>query len=89
MCYNSPMSKYTPLDTKETKAVFLEKIQILFDSMENVIAAHETWLEDATDWTKRDEEGLVRLSRSWLDESLEEGKEAIQNLKRYKIFKNT
>lgn len=83
------MSKYTPLDKKETKDVFIEKIQILFDSMENVIAAHETWLEDAADWTKKDESGMVRMSRSWLDESLEEGKEAIQNLKRYKVFKNT
>ncbi len=81
------MSKYTPLDTKPTKAVFLEKIKILHEAMENVIAAHETWLEDATDWTKRDEEGMVRLSRSWLDESLEEGKEAVKNLKRYKMFK--
>ena len=81
------MSKYTPLDTKQTKAAFLEKIKILHDSMENVIAAHETWLEDAADWTKRDEEGMVRLSRSWLDESLEEGKEAVKNLKRFKMFK--
>ena len=81
------MSKYTPLDTKPTKAVFLEKIKILHEAMENVITAHETWLEDAADWTKRDEEGMVRLSRSWLDESLEEGKEAMKNLKRYKIFK--
>jgi|TARA_R100001244_G_scaffold129620_1_gene101193 hypothetical protein len=83
------MNKYTPLDKKETKAVFIEKIQILFDSMENVIAAHETWLEDASDWTKQDGDGMVRLSRSWLDESLEEGKEAVKNLKRYKILKKT
>jgi len=81
------MSKYTPLDTKQTKASFLEKIQILHEAMENVIAAHETWLEDSVDWTKKDYSGMARLSRSWLDESLEEGKEAVKNLKRYKMFK--
>ena len=67
----------------------MAKMKILFEAMENVIAAHETWLEDAADWTKRDESGMVRLSRSWLDEALEEGKEAVKNLKRYKILRES
>ena len=80
------MSNYTPLDRKPTRDQMMAKMKILFEAMENVIAAHETWLEDAADWTTRDESGMVRLSRSWLDEALEEGKEAVKNLKRYKIL---
>jgi hypothetical protein len=80
--------KYTPLHNRQTREQFLEKIQILHEAMENVIEAHETWLQDATDWTKKDESGMVRMSRSWLDESLEEGKDALKNLKKYKIFQN-
>ena len=83
------MSKYTPLDRKETKTQLMAGMKILFEAMENVIVAHETWLEDASDWTTRDESGMVRLSRSWLDEALEEGKEAVKNLKRYKILRES
>tara|TARA_R100000781_G_C4032090_1_gene110930 strand:+ start:62 stop:316 length:255 start_codon:yes stop_codon:yes gene_type:complete len=79
---------YSPLSNKKTREPFLEKIQILHEAMENVIEAHETWLRDAADWTKKDESGMVRMSRSWLDESLEEGKDALKNLKKYKIFQN-
>ncbi len=77
---------YSPLSNKKTREPFLEKIQILHEAMENVIEAHETWLEDSLDWTKKSE--MSRLSRSWLDESLEEGKDALKNLKKYKIFQN-
>jgi hypothetical protein len=81
------MSKYTPLDRKETKTQLMAGMKILFEAMENVIEAHETWLTDAADWTERN--SLTPLSRSWLDESLGEGKEAIKNLKRYKIFRES
>jgi len=81
------MSKYTPLDRKETKTQLMAGMKILFEAMENVIEAHETWLTDAADWTERNP--LTPLSRSWLDESLREGKEAVKNLKRYKIFRKS
>ena len=83
------MTTYTtspPLDKASTKEEFLEKVDRLFDSVEDILAAHETWLEDSLDWTKKSE--MSRLSRSWLDESLEEGKDALKNLKKYKIFQN-
>jgi len=75
-----------PLDKASTKEEFLEKVDRLFDSVEDILAAHETWLEDSLDWTKKSE--MSRLSRSWLDESLEEAKETLKLFSRYKRFKN-
>ena len=63
----------------------MAKMKILFEALENVIEAHETWVTDAADWTRRNP--MTPLSRSWLDESLAEGKEALENLKKYKVFK--
>tara|TARA_R110000765_G_scaffold47439_1_gene97431 strand:- start:781 stop:1041 length:261 start_codon:yes stop_codon:yes gene_type:complete len=78
-----------PLDKAATKEEFLEKVEQLYDSVQNIIDAHETWLEDSLDWTKKNEVGhLSRMSRSWLDESLEEAQKAMKLFSRYKRFKD-
>ncbi len=74
-----------PLDKAATKEEFLEKVEQLYDSVQNIIDAHETWLEDSLDWTKKSD--FSRMSRSWLDESLEEAKETLKLFSRYKRFK--
>ena len=75
-----------PLNKAATKEEFLEKVEQLYDSVQNIIDAHETWLEDSLDWTKKSD--FSRMSRSWLDESLEEAKETLKLFSRYKRFKN-